>query len=154
MHKQNHFKKAIFINSVLLNLLYVCSKERYLLGQNTMLCFVLIRMLKLFCPNKYHFLFFKPFNLFGSCFRTLAVILVSDFCEPGKTAQTNTQADQQTLRATCIHNIHNTYIIAIGPSTFCWRFRLTRPAPVHLAGQTEIDKYQRKKSGAALHLFS
>ena len=29
------------------------------------------------CPNKQHFL--EPFYLFGSCFRMLAVILVSDF---------------------------------------------------------------------------
>ena len=68
-----------------------------------MLCFVLIRMLKLFCPNKCFIFYFLTFYVFGSCFRTLAVILVSEFCEPGKTDQTNTQADQQTLRATCIH---------------------------------------------------
>ena len=34
-------------------------------------------MLVVLCPDKQHS--FEPFYLFGSCFRMLAVILVSDF---------------------------------------------------------------------------
>ena len=50
------------------------SKEHYLLGQNMFCVFGL-------CPNKQllFFFFFITLNVFGSCFRMLAVIPVSDF---------------------------------------------------------------------------
>ena len=59
------------INSVILHLLCVWIIYSLIKGitpKILMLCFVLINSL------------FGKFSVFGSCFRTLAVILVSDFC--------------------------------------------------------------------------